>query len=179
MSEPMYQVPLDRVANQPVPEGIHPFSVSEIEEGESSSQNPMWTVTLACLTPGEEGKTVPLFLVLTPSARWKLEQFFDAVGAPTSGMVTADRFKGRKLRCQITHEDYQGRKQARVGEMWAMTASPVAKAPAAPQVAVSKTSKKPTTARQAAGEPQPVAHVKQPVSTGLPADQAGEDAIPF
>lgn len=125
----VYVLDLERRANTPIPEGIHQFVVKNIEEGESSNQNPMWTVTLACETPGEEGKEVRMFLVLTDSARWKLEGFLDAVRAPATGKATASQFIGRRLRAQITHEDYNGRAQARVGEMFPIT--PITSTPSA------------------------------------------------
>jgi hypothetical protein len=159
-----YQVPLERTANTPISEGVHLFTIKDFEEGESSNGNPMWTFTLACNTPTEEGKEVRMYLVLTPNARWKLENFLDAMRAPANGTVTADKFVGRQMRAQITHEMYEGRAQARVGEMFPVTqaASPVAK-PAAPVPAnvVKKT----------------VPPAKKPA--GLPADAKPEDEIPF
>ena len=130
-----YVLDLERRANTPLPEGIHQFVVKNIEEGESSNQNPMWTVTLACETPGEEGKEVRMFLVLTDSARWKLEGFLDAVRAPATGKATASQFIGRRLRAQISHEDYNGRAQARVGEMFPITTNSAATTTNAPKPA--------------------------------------------
>lgn len=118
VTQPQYEVPLDRTANAPISEGVHVFTVKDAEETESSKGNPMWVFTLACQTPGEEGKDVRLYLTLTQNTRWKLELFLDAMRAPATGSVTADKFVGRQMRCQITHEDYEGRPQARVGEMY-------------------------------------------------------------
>jgi hypothetical protein len=116
-----YQVPLDRTAGTPLEEGIHLFSVKAITEGESKAENPMWTIELACLEPGQEGKTVRLYAVLTEAARWKFENFLDAVGAPATGMATASMFVGKRLRAQIVHEEFDGKPQAKVGEMFPAT----------------------------------------------------------
>jgi len=162
-----YQIPLDRTANTPVTEGIHPFSISDITEGISKSQNPMWTVTLSCLTPGEEGKTATLFLVLTEAARWKLEIFLDAVIAPKTGAAQASQFLNRKLRCQITHEEYEGRMQAKVGDMWPMTTA---------LVGASKVSKVTPAATKVAGAVKPTVKSTAPKVRGVPADVAGDEA---
>jgi len=168
-----YQINLDRTANVPITEGIHQFSVAEIAEGESKAGNPMWTVKLACLDEAEAGKQVSLFLVLTDAARWKFEAFLDAVLAPKTGSATASQFVGRKLRAQITHEDYEGKPQARIGEMWPMTTRPATPAPAVKPV-VTKTSSAPTaTAKVPAKASTPAA------KRNLPKDVAGDDPIPF
>lgn len=177
----MYEIPLERTASTPVSEGIHVFGVSNIEEGESSSGNPMWTVRCACKDPGEEGKEATLYLVLTEAARWKFELFLDAVKAPATGTATADKFIGRQFRAQITHEDYQGRLQPRIGEMWPITAAPPATAPKAAVVVKNKPDAAATKTPAKTSAPVAVKKVaaKQPTGS-LPADAAGsEDEIPY
>ena len=169
-----YQINLDRTANVPITEGIHQFSVAEIAEGESKAGNPMWTVKLACLDEAEAGKQVSLFLVLTDAARWKFEAFLDAVLAPKAGSATASQFVGRKLRAQITHEDYEGKPQARIGEMWPMTTRPATPAPAVKPV-VTKTSSAPT----ATAKVTPAVKTTAPTKRPLPKDVAGDEPIPF
>lgn len=177
-----YQVNLERTANAPVSEGIHIFTVIEAEETTSSSQNPMWVFTLACQTPTEAGKEVRLFLPLTQNMRWKLELFLDAMRAPGSGTVTADRFVGRQMRASIKHEDYQGRPQAQINEMFALS-----QAPAGAPAARSATSGKPApgTTPAAPAAPAVSAPVKKTTKkVGLPADvtpaaDKSNDDIPF
>lgn len=185
-NDSMYEVPLDRVANQPVSEGIHGFQVKDIEEGESSKQNPMWTVRLVCLDEGnDEGKEATMWLVLTDSARWKLEKFFDAVGAPETGTVTHRQFIGRKFKGQVTHETRDGRTNANIGEMFPFTSSPTPKSPAAKSAPVLKASSAPVVrtgngpAKATVGAaPAPVTG-KKPASKGLPADTTDEGELPF
>lgn len=116
MSDPIYQVPLDRVANEPISMGIHEMVISDVSEGEGD-KGAYWSFTVASTTPGEEGKTARLFLSLSPQSRWRMEIFLDAVGAPKKGMITADKFIGKRFRAKITHEDYEGRPQARINDM--------------------------------------------------------------
>jgi hypothetical protein len=179
MSEAIYTVSLDRVANQPVSEGMHIFVITEAEEGESSKGNPMWTIRLSCLSEGaDEGKEATLWLPLTDNMRWKLEKFFDATKAPTTGTVTARQFVGRKLKAQISHrKDDNGQLRADVGEMFpftggstnpsSVTTSRVKTAAAAPVVRTGA----------AAQAKVPATKPSKPTAKGLPAD-VGED-IPF
>lgn len=159
-----YQIELERTANQPVSEGIHLFTIKSGEESESQAGNPMWVFTLACNTPGEEGKEVRFFAVLSQSARWKFELFLDAMNAPKTGSATITQFIGRQLRAQITHEDYEGRPQARIGEMFPVNSAPAARPAAASNPAVKKvTAGAPVVTKTA---PAPV----KKVSKGLPSD---------
>lgn len=115
-------VMLDRVANAPVSEGIHHFVIKSGEEGEGA-KGPYWSFTLACTDPGEEGKTTRMIVSLSDTARWRLEIFLDAVGAPKQGSAQMEQFIGRKFRGEVTHEDYEGRAQARIGSMFPNEAS--------------------------------------------------------
>jgi hypothetical protein len=162
-----YQVPLDRTANTPVSEGVHAFIIKEGEEAEGQ-KGAYWKFTCSCLTPGEEGKDVFLFLSLTPAARWRFEIFLDAIAAPATGAATIEKFVGRKFRAQIKHEDYEGRPQPRMGEMWPMTAASGASKIAAANPAVKKVSATPAAAQAA----------PKPASKGLPADATNEEPIP-
>lgn len=165
MSDATYQVPLERTANDPVPEGVHLFTVASFDEGEGA-KGPYWKFILACNTPGQEGKQVFHIVSLAPTARWRLELFLDAMSAPKTGSVTADKFVGRQMRAQVKHEDYEGRPQARIGEMYAVNA--VAKTPAPKPVANSAV-------KSAVATPKSV--VKKP-AVNLPKEEAGEDSIP-
>lgn len=112
-----YQIELDRTANTPVTEGIHSFEIVSGEEAEGP-KGPYWRFTLTCLTPAEEGKNVSFIVSLSPQARWRLEIFLDAVRAPSTGTATIDKFINRKLRAKVVHEDFEGRTQARLTELF-------------------------------------------------------------
>ena len=112
-----YKINLERTANVPVTEGIHTFEIVSGEEGEGA-KGAYWKFTLSCLDPDEEGKNTSLILSLSPQSRWRLELFLDAVHAPTKGFATADKFIGRRLRGKVVHEEYEGRVQPRVTELF-------------------------------------------------------------
>lgn len=165
MSEPQYQIPLDRTANMPVTEGIHPFKVISFEEGEGD-KGPYWLFHCQCLTPGEETKnTVRLFCSLTPQSRWRLELFLDAVGAPKTGSATADKFVGRMFRGKVSHGEYQGRPQANIDEMWPVNAPKAPAAPAAQPVAAAQP-KAAVKARTAKPAPTPAPSLPDDVTGG-------------
>jgi hypothetical protein len=165
MSNATYQVPLERTANDPVPEGVHLFTVSSFDEGEGP-KGPYWKFVLSCNTPGQEGKQVTHIVSLAPAARWRLELFLDAMGAPKSGFVTADKFIGRKFRAQVKHEDYEGRAQARIGEMYAVNSSNVPAAAPNQNAAVKKATAAPKIEQQ------------EKPAVSLPSDVANEDQVP-
>lgn len=124
-------IPLERTANEPVAEGVHLFEIISFTEGEGD-KGPYWKFMCECLTEGENSKTVPMFVSLSPAARWRAELFLDAVAAPKKGEVSADKFVGKKFRAQITHELYDGKPQSRIGEMWQVGQKPPTPAAEAP-----------------------------------------------
>jgi hypothetical protein len=165
MSEQQFQINLDRTANVPLSEGMHTFQISAGTEGEGQ-KGPYWKFDLVCLTPGDEDKAPkPLFVSLTPQARWRLEIFLDAVGAPSSGAATIDKFIGRKFRGQVKHETYEGRLQATVSDLFPLTSAKPVTTNTAKPVVVKKVSSAPAAAA--------------PKSTGLPADAGEEEEPPF
>jgi hypothetical protein len=147
MPDALYQVPLDRVGNDPITEGVHPFTIVGFNEGEGNA-GPYWKFDCRCDTPSENQKMAkPLFLSLSPQSRWKFEIFLDAVGAPPKGMATADKFVGRRFRGKVEHETYEGRVQAAIKETFplavATTVTPtVVPGAAAKKVTVKSTAKK-------------------------------------
>ena len=162
-----YEISLDRIANQPVSEGIHLLKITAGNEGEGA-KGPYWKFDTVCLTPGEDSKSPkPLYISLAPQSRWKLEIFLDAVGAPATGAATVNKFVGRQFRGQIIHEVYEGRTQAVIGEMFPKSAAdsaqhmPVIKKTAA---VVKKTA--------------PASVPSKAASKGLPADATGEGYEP-
>lgn len=134
-----YQIDLDRTASTPVTEGIHTFEIVAGEEGEGA-KGAYWRFNLRCMSPGEDGKTASLIVSLSPQARWRLELFLDAVRAPEAGKATIENFFKRKLRAKVVHEDYEGRTQARLTELFpAVPTAVTPKAKAAPVVVKSVT----------------------------------------
>jgi hypothetical protein len=170
MSDQTYQINLDRTANQPVAEGMHTFRVVGVEEGEGA-KGPFWKMICAPATAGEEGKTIFLFLSLSPQSRWKLESFLDAVKAPASGSAIVAQFLNREFRGKVTHEPYEGRMQAKITEFFPMTAP--AAAPVAPVARAAAPVARPAVAKATVVPVVP----KKGTGKGLP--PAPGDEIPF
>ncbi len=147
----IYQIDLDRVANSPVTEGIHTFEIIGGEEGEGA-KGAYWRFTLACKTPGEENKSASFIVSLSPQSRWRLELFLDAVRAPKKGTATIDKFIGRTFRAKVVHEEFEGRVQARLTDLFPA----ISEAPKTTQVV------------------QPMKIVKASVQRPLPTDVIGE-----
>jgi hypothetical protein len=163
MTEPTYQIDLDRTGTDPVSLGTHPFTVVGFSEGEGD-KGAYWKFDCQCDSPAEKGKTVSLFLSLTPASRWRLEIFLDAVNAPTSGAATADKFIGRRFRGTVKHGAYNGRPQANIEEMFPISAAP-AKTVAKPAPAV--VTKTVAVKKETAKQPE------------LPTDASSGEEIPF
>lgn len=115
----MTEIDLERTANEPISEGLHTLKILAGEEGEGE-KGPYWNFTVGCTDEGEHNKTTRMFVSLSTQARWRLEIFLDAIGAPRKGKATIEKFIGREFKGRITHELYEGRTQARVGEMFAI-----------------------------------------------------------
>lgn len=169
-NEEQYEVNLERTANQPVSEGVHSFKIVDGEEGEGP-KGAYWKFTCVCETEGETDKTVRMFASLSPAARWRFEIFLDAVGAPTSGKITMSKFFGKRFRAQITHEDYNGRPQANIGEMYPATTPSAVPQPSAVASGVTR--------RVVNAAPPPAAAKPTPVTVNPPATVAsnGKGAV--
>jgi len=161
-----YQIPLERTANEVMVEGMHTLTIVDFTEGEGNA-GPYWVFDCSSSMQGEEGKTARLFLSLSRQSRWKMEIFLDAVGAPASGTVTAEKFMGKSFKGQVSHGEYKGKKQANIDEMF-----PIGKGGAAPKAA-SVVVKSAEVVKQ-----DPIA---EPETKELPKDVKSEetDDIPF
>jgi len=89
-------------------EGIHLFKITKSEERQTG-EFPYWMFQLTCQdnTP-EKGATTLLMVSLSPNARWKTEEFFNACGVPETGEMDHHDFVGKVIRGKIANEEYQG-----------------------------------------------------------------------
>lgn len=93
-----------------VTEGMHLFKIITAEDGASKeSGQPMWVIGMEC-QDGEEdkGKKFTLWLSMVPAARFKVDNFLDAIGAPKHGEMEAGQCVGKLLKIYITHGEYNG-----------------------------------------------------------------------
>lgn len=92
-----------------LPDGVYKMRVKamELKQGQKSAY-------LACQFT-VEGKSSTIFanVMLGENSRWLLEQFLDAVGAPTSGNMTIAKLvqfcRGKALYAKLGNEEYNGR----------------------------------------------------------------------
>lgn len=92
-----------------LPDGVYKMRVKamELKQGQKSAYlASQFTV---------EGKSSTIFanIMLGENSRWLLEQFLDAVGAPTSGNMTIAKLvqfcRGKALYAKLGNEEYNGR----------------------------------------------------------------------
>lgn len=104
----MTEVDLQR-QNSVVSEGTHTFKIEASEEKMGGSGFPYWNFRLKCLDEGpDKGQAVWAIISLSPTARFKLDQFLDAVDAPTKGKISHEHFVGKTLRATVKWETYNG-----------------------------------------------------------------------
>lgn len=110
-------IDLERQANKLVPEGVHEFTIVDSGIGQGNS-GAYWR--LACEAEGDLGM-LTVFLSMSPAARWKLEQFLNAINAPTTGKMHYSELVGKRFRGLVRHEEYEGQKRATVDTFYPVT----------------------------------------------------------
>lgn len=109
----MVKLDLDRTTGL-VSLGTHTFKVDRIREEVGPSGHPYLGLSCVCTDEGpDRGKEAFLVLSLSPQARFKLDEFLDAIKAPKTGTMDSDSFKGKFFRAEVVHEEYEG--NVRVG----------------------------------------------------------------
>lgn len=93
-----------------ITEGTHLFKVTRAEEKLTNDGIEQWVLDLTCQDPGEDqGKKYTEFFRLSGPARWKFDNFLDAVDAPKKGTWTVDKVMNSVLRVTIVHREFEGR----------------------------------------------------------------------
>jgi hypothetical protein len=101
-------IPLERSTGIPT-EGTHLFKITDAKEKLSKSDNDMWVLTLECQDAGDDqGKQMTVFLSMVPKARFKVDQFLDAIEAPKKGQWEVEQCIGKSLRVTVVHVEYEG-----------------------------------------------------------------------
>ena len=97
-------------------EGQHVFKVVRASEEEGSA-GPYWRYILQVQGSDEAGREMMLNLSLSSNARWKIDQFLDAMEAPGKGTARMEEFVGRSFMGNVVHEVYEGAKKAALADM--------------------------------------------------------------
>ena len=112
--------PLNLERNSGLPsQGTHLFKIIKAEEQLSKSGEPMWVLSCQCQDAGEDqGKQFPMFLSLTPQARFKVDEFLDAIEAPRKGTLMVEDCVGKLFRIAVVYSEYEGTVRAAAGRMF-------------------------------------------------------------
>jgi len=98
-----YEVDLQRTTGMPAL-GTYLFKIIRLKEGEGD-KGPYWGFSCQIQDKGEDqGKEVFMIISLADSARWKLNQFLDAVKAPSKGKSSGDAYVGKLFRGTVSHD---------------------------------------------------------------------------
>ncbi len=95
-----------------ISDGIHTFRLTEFSEQMGGSGHPYWRYNMVCVDKEDKDQSVTLFVSLSPAARFKQEEFLDAVGAPDEGQGYGEAFEGKLVRAEISHDKYKDDKEA-------------------------------------------------------------------
>lgn len=92
-----------------LPNGVYRIVVEDAQEKTGPSGHPYVNLKIKAIVKGKQS-SMPIFEVLStaPEARFRVEQFLDAVGAPESGSANARWFKGKSCWASLKSEEYQG-----------------------------------------------------------------------
>lgn len=106
MAEPEPIIDLDRNSGI-VSLGTKLFKVVETKTADGPSGFPNVTVVCEVQDQGEDkGKRVWHNLSLNPTARFKVDEFLDAIGAAKKGQMRPSEFVGRLFKAEVIHEEY-------------------------------------------------------------------------
>lgn len=100
--------------NALISKGVHNFKIKKSEEKlGKDSKEPYWNFQLECTDKGpDEGLVIFLMISLTAAARFKLDQFLDAIGAPGEGSIDHPQCVGKTFRAEVKWDEYQGNLKA-------------------------------------------------------------------
>lgn len=92
-----------------LPNGVYRIVIEDAQEKTGPSGHPYVNLKIRAIVKGKQS-SMPIFEVIStaPEARFRVEQFLDAVGAPESGSASARWFKGKSCWASLKSEEYQG-----------------------------------------------------------------------
>jgi hypothetical protein len=105
----MTAIPSER-KNTVVSEGVHNFKIKKSEEKEGkTSGEPYWNFVCECTDEGlDKGLTVWLMISLSPQARFRIDQFLNAINAPDTGSIDHPQCVGKTFRAEVEWDSYNG-----------------------------------------------------------------------
>jgi hypothetical protein len=107
---PNTQIPLNRSAGSGVlPNGIYRLKIEAVEEKTGPSGHPYLNMRYRVLINGQASQTAVWDVIsLSPAARFKVDQFLDALAAPEEGNVSAQWFVGKFVWASLRTGEFNG-----------------------------------------------------------------------
>ena len=96
-------------SREPLEEGMYTLQIAKVEEGTSSTGNPMLKVEYD-VQDVEGNRKLWDNYVLIDKCMWKVKELFDALGINTSEVVTMDvnELVGLQINAKVIQEEYNG-----------------------------------------------------------------------
>jgi len=96
-----------------VSEGTHLFKITRAEEKLNNDGEPKFIVEFTCQDSGpDQGLKFTEFFSIDGRARYRLDNFLDALNAPKKGSWGASDVMGKLIRITIAHNEWQGNVRA-------------------------------------------------------------------
>ena len=125
---------LDFERGSMITEGLHYFRLTAVSE-KSGPKGPYYEFICTVEERSDFlGETLLLRLSLSSNARWKVDEFLDAVQAPEQGKGTFQQFVGQMIRGKVVHGEFDGRPKAEIANVLPMDVAAPAPAPTAAPV---------------------------------------------
>ena len=98
----------------PVSAGSHYARLTEMIQ-KTGPKGEYWeyTVVIEESSP-DNGRELPLRISLTPQARWKMDEFLDAVEAQAEGEARGSSFLGKLIKVHVLETEYNDRHKAEI-----------------------------------------------------------------
>lgn len=106
-----------------IPQGLYPFRIIEFEVRQGGSGFPYISYTMELVAESKElqdweGQRIWMNVSLSPQARWKLDEFLDAVGAPEKGTAEPGDFLGAVVLAEVVHNEWEGKLRPNINKVF-------------------------------------------------------------
>lgn len=123
-----------------IPEGVHRFRIIDFEEREGGSGFPYWMFVCEIVEGPAAGERIWTNVSHSPRAKFKMDEFLDAMDEPEGKKVFGEDFLGRTFRGKVvkesrTADDGATRMQAAIAEFLGDSGKKAAAAKATPKPA--------------------------------------------
>jgi len=98
----------------PVAAGFHYARLTEMIQ-KTGPKGDYWEYTVVVEeTSPDNGRELPLRISLTPAARWKMDEFLDAVEAAPEGEARGSQYLGKLIKVHVLETEYNDRPKAEI-----------------------------------------------------------------